>query len=107
MGHKFTSLLIVVAGMGVLFVALVLLRAVVLKDLWGWFVVPLGVPGIGMAHAVGISTIASLLTSSPTTSRKDEKDTNKFADGISVLILSGVLSLFAWGIGAVVHLYMG
>jgi hypothetical protein len=31
----------------------------VMARLWSWFVVPLGLPGIGVAHAVGLSVIVA------------------------------------------------
>ncbi|MEN6546605.1 MAG: hypothetical protein ABFE07_11220 [Armatimonadia bacterium] len=39
----------------------ILLAAYTLKTLWWWFVVPLGVPPVGMAHAYGLSTIVALM----------------------------------------------
>lgn len=39
----------------------IILGAYVLKTLWWWFVVPLGVPAVGMAHAYGLSTIVALM----------------------------------------------
>jgi hypothetical protein len=35
----------------------VCLRAVTLSILWGWFVVPLGMPRVGAAHALGLVTL--------------------------------------------------
>ena len=37
-----------------------LLTGMVLSDLWLWFMVPLGVPAIGVAHACGITTIPGI-----------------------------------------------
>jgi hypothetical protein len=42
--------------------AITLWEAFVLMVLWGWFIVPLGVKAVGMAHAIGLTLIASLLT---------------------------------------------
>lgn len=44
----------------VLFVPLLLWSAFVLMKLWGWFLVPLGVPRIGLVGAVGVDLIVSL-----------------------------------------------
>jgi uncharacterized membrane protein AbrB (regulator of aidB expression) len=33
------------------------LKALVGVALWGWFVVPLGVPAVGMVHALGLSLV--------------------------------------------------
>lgn len=38
------------------------LGAFVLVQLWAWFMLPLGVPAIGVAHAYGIGVIATFLT---------------------------------------------
>ena len=38
----------------------VLVYGAVLKDLWLWFIVPFGVVEIGLAHALGLSTLISL-----------------------------------------------
>lgn len=40
-----------------------LLEGVVLSTMWGWFVVPLGVASIGVAHAIGLSLTVSFVTS--------------------------------------------
>ena len=41
------------------------LNGLVLSVLWGWFMVPLGVPGINIAHAIGISCVVGLLSHQP------------------------------------------
>lgn len=41
--------------------ALTVWEGFVLKVLWAWFLLPLGLPAIGMAHAVGISALVGLL----------------------------------------------
>ena len=30
--------------------------------MWGWFIEPLGVPGIGIAHSLGISFLVTFIT---------------------------------------------
>ncbi len=35
-------------------------EALVIKVLWGWFVIPLGVPAIGLAQAGGLSVLVTL-----------------------------------------------
>jgi hypothetical protein len=34
----------------------------VLMVLWGWFLIPLGLPAIGLSHAIGLSTLIGLVT---------------------------------------------
>lgn len=41
----------------------ILLHASVLSALWGWFIVPLGVAPIGIAHAFGLAVLAKYLRS--------------------------------------------
>ena len=40
----------------------IVLRAYVVVTLWAWFVVPLGVMGLTMAHAFGLELVVRLLT---------------------------------------------
>ncbi len=37
-------------------------KAFVLSIVWGWFVVPLGAPAIGVLHAYGLMLMLSLVT---------------------------------------------
>jgi len=68
------------------------LRGWVLFVLWGWFLIPLGLPAIGIAHALGIQCIVSLMSmhSGP----KTDKDTGEI---ISISIsVSLVWLLMGW-----------
>lgn len=51
-----------VAGIGMVavMVVLALFGAFTISTLWAWFVVPLGVKSIGMAHAYGLGTVVSV-----------------------------------------------
>jgi hypothetical protein len=57
---------IVVAGFAGGFL-LLLLHAFAVWVLWGWFLVPLGVPPIGIAWAIGLVSLASLFQYMPPT----------------------------------------
>ncbi len=86
-------------------VLLTLLRAWVLVDLWHWFVEPLGVRGIGLAHAVGISLIVAYLTHQP------HLDEDERRNGVAYIIVKGTwmgvtMPLMAWGFGWAAHTYM-
>lgn len=39
-----------------------ILEGLVLSVMWGWFLVPLGAPKIGVALAIGVSLIVGMLT---------------------------------------------
>jgi hypothetical protein len=78
----------------------VLVRGLTLTYLWDWFIAPLGVMPIGVAHAVGISGIVGFLTHDMTTAKDKEK-------GFFVQMLSSAIySLLALGFGWIAHLFM-
>lgn len=87
-------------------VVLTLLRALVLRDLWTWFVVPLGVPGIGLAHAVGISTIVAYLTYQRQPQDPDERRRGAFYVFLMATMAGVVMPLFSWGVGWIARHYM-
>ena len=74
-------------------------KAVVASDLWGWFVVPLGVPAIGMAHALGLCLVGWLF-SCGMDNIKEKPDhalwTRWVMIQIVVLIVWGYGALFNW-----------
>ena len=57
-------------------------RGWVLTILWDWFIVPLGVPHIGIATALGIVIIVNMLTQ-----HLDTKPEKKYTDDASLLEL--------------------
>lgn len=81
------------------FFALVLLRGWVIWSLWGWFVVPLGVREIGMAHAIGISLTVGTLAHQ----RRKSEDSRWFGEWIGSAIAQAVLTI---GIGWIIHSWM-
>lgn len=56
------TILLKFVGDIVVILLMALLNGFVLKYLWGWFIVPLGVKQIGIAHAIGVSLIVGYLT---------------------------------------------
>lgn len=75
-------------------VPLALLRGVVVRDMWAWFVVPLGVKPIGMAEAIGLSLLVSYVTY---TYVDNEEDWPVVAGFIRSLIIT----LICWGWAAI------
>ena len=53
---------IILLGVVLLVAASAVLRGFVLSVLWGWFVVPLGVPDIGIAWSIGLAALISMIT---------------------------------------------
>jgi hypothetical protein len=83
----------------VIMLPLGVLRAFIIRDLWAWFIAPLGLPEISVLHAFGLGLFASLF----------------FDQMLAVLIvgddhaaafrhlLQGIAGWLAtWGLGAVV-----
>ncbi len=70
-------------------------KAVVASDLWGWFVVPLGVPAIGMAHALGLCLVGWLF-SCGMDNIKEKQDHALVARWVMIQIVV----LIVWGYGA-------
>lgn len=60
-GMQMAAILAIPGGIA-LMVCGVLFSGWVLSVMWGWFLVPLGVPSIAVAQAIGISLTVSLLT---------------------------------------------
>lgn len=63
---------------GVIFVALIVLLTIeqgwAISTLWGWFLVPLGLPEIGIAMAIGVAATASAIKSRALRNKSDKSD---------------------------------
>lgn len=70
----------------------------VLHVLWGWFIVPIGVPQISIAQSLGLTLIIRLLVA-PTKTDKEDAPSNDLA-------LMGVSPLIALIVGWVYHLFI-
>lgn len=90
--------LLLILGFAAFTVVLTIARGFILQSLWGWFLVPLGLPPIGIANAIGVAMIVSYLTYSHL--KKDSED------GASVFIQPFVNMVIVWGVAWVVHLFM-
>ena len=79
------------------FVALLyLLDGVALYFLWGWYLVPLGIPSITLGHAIGIGVIVGFMTGQhiPRNGEDDQRD----------MMIHIIFSpLFALLVGGLVH----
>jgi len=71
-----------------------------LSLLWSWFMVPLGLPPIGIAWAIGISIVIGYLTN------HNEKKKGEEVDSTHVVIVAFMRPVFAVGIGYIVHSFM-
>lgn len=81
-----------------------ILGALVLKAMWGWFVVPLGVAPIGLAHAYGLYVLASYLTyQSDSTTEADTRDVSKavvgiFRKGLMRIVVTALAAFIAYSL---------
>lgn len=76
-----------------------IIRGFALSYLWGWFIVPFGLPEIGVAWAIGISMIVAYLTYENPYQGTSEEVWGK-------LIGSIFSPFFVLLIGAIVHSFM-
>ena len=61
--------------------------------LWGWFVVPLGVPAVGIAHAIGLRCIVALCK---TPKYKEPDDKHSIENSVFGIVSSVVGVGVAW-----------
>ena len=83
-------------------IGLAILRGWTISILWEWFVVPFGLPVLGIAHAIGIAILVSLLTH-PYDAKKDDRETQ---DATVQIITQAITCLCTLGIGKIVTMYM-
>ena len=86
---------IVLVGIGIFF-----LGGVVVRDLWFWFMVPLGLPAITMMHAIGLDIFMTYI--SPTNPFVTVKD-QSLSEKMGTLIAT---PLVPWAFGWVIHYLM-
>ena len=82
------------------------LQGFVLKTMWAWFLVPLGLPAVGLAHAIGLGFMVRYLTwqhQPAADDSKKEDDGARIARGILVAL---VWPLFALGLAWIAHAFM-
>ena len=79
----------------------IVLSGLVIKMLWGWFVVPFGIQPIGIAHALGLGVLCNYLTDRGHNEMRARPDALQVAYIIGIGKASTVLGL-AW----IIHLFM-
>lgn len=84
-------------------IALMVFRGFVAATLWGWFVVPLGAPVIGVAHAVGLLLLVTLATSDGYDKDNERGDAAYYFKRI---VVSLAVIVFALVVGWVVTFFM-
>jgi hypothetical protein len=76
------------------------LWAVVLTVLWGWFVVPLGVPSINAAEAFGLAIVVGMFRRQPEADLKH----GIVAYCVRAFLVSSITALLFLGLGGITYL---
>lgn len=85
------------------FIVLVFLSAFTVSTLWGWFLVPLGLPVIGMVHAYGLGLVATYITGTTNLAvRASKQDKGYYESIVTGLLIPCFTLLF----GYVTHSFM-
>jgi len=87
-------------------VLLAMLCGVVVSDMWTWFVVPLGVMPIGIAHAMGIMAILGIPMYGMAYKQVEGDmgfDLKRF---LTMEFVIAAMYLLMWGLAAVYHSFM-
>jgi len=73
----------------------IVVNGLLLKAMWGWFMVPLGLRPVGVAHALGISLLVGMLTGPhPSEESSVKMLISMFLKPIFYLILSATFYAF-------------
>lgn len=91
------ALAIVFAGFaGIVAVVVIasLMRGWALSVLWGWFLVPLGLPGLNIPTAIGISLVVSFLTHQTHDDDKERTFSERMFRLFGAAILTPLLGVF-------------
>lgn len=94
--------LLIILGIIPLIFCLAVLRGWALSILWSWFMVPLGLPTLGIAHAIGFAMTVAFLTHQDST-KVDDRETKEVGLQIAVQVGSCLGSL---GIGWIITQFM-
>jgi hypothetical protein len=88
--------LVVLSGFGLGFVG-----AFVLRDLWLWFMVPLGLPALSLMHAMGLDLLGQFVVMTRMSMEYES------TAGLPKSIVKGLfVTLFIWVAGFVTHYFM-
>jgi hypothetical protein len=92
------GVLIVMVG---LITAAILVHGFVLKLMWAWFLVPLGLPALGLAHACGLGLLARYLTWQRIPKSEEDEDANARR-----LALNFIYPCIILGFGSIIHTFV-
>lgn len=73
----------------------VVVKAIALRSLWLWFVVPLGLPPISAPHAFGLAILFAVFTPKSGATDHNKTALQRGIEGVAVSILGPVLAMLA------------
>lgn len=82
--------------------ALALMRGWGISLLWNWFLVPLGLPVLGVVHAIGIGLTIAILTHNPD-GKEDDRESKGVGEHLAN-VCGGWLAII--GVGWIVQYFM-
>jgi len=85
---------LLIFGLLVMIPLSILMNAFVLHKLWAWFMVPLGIAPIGLAHAWGLAILIGLFTTSKV--QKTESKGEAIGQFIGLMLAPLFALLFGW-----------
>lgn len=89
---KALSVIAMIVGLIVGIFLFCIYNAWVLTILWGWFIVPLGVKSLSVAHAYGFTLVTGLILSNRGV--KENKDKDDWVGSILTWLLLPLVALF-------------
>lgn len=76
-----------------------------MRDLWSWFMVPLGMVEIGFWEALGIMTVAGMFKHGLPAAKSDSEFDHWSGEHLWKIMLYALGYLTSWGVGAICHHY--
>lgn len=90
----------------ILDISIVVLGGYVFRLYWLWFIVPLGLPAISIAHAIGVRFLVSILSSPFKAESEDVTRKTGFERTFFKQVGMTIFILIYWVFGYVAHLFM-
>jgi len=75
----------------------------VLSALWGWYIVPLGLPAIGIVHAIGLALLVRYLTYHHNKCKRETEEENPISKLVARVFVYPIAVLF---IGWLIHIFI-
>lgn len=90
------------------FLGLTFLSAYVLQQLWGWFLVPLGVRSIRYVESYGLGILMAFIKDNSLSNVAHETFLKRYFSNYVILISISIAFkiLFYWAFGAIAHYYI-